>query len=138
MARADAGAGIAVKIFVEEDEVAPVRIGLELLLSPVHGSPAVRVAEEDAREASRDLGGDVPERQLLAGAGRILRLEPMAVEVIELLQRLDQQEVHGEPDGATPVRIAAEQSRRGFARLVVDAVLVALHLHDVRAILVEA
>src|SRR5687767_15446879 len=40
---------------------------------------------------------------------------PGAVEVVELLQRLDQQEVDREPDRAAPVRVAAEETRRRLA-----------------------
>src|SRR5439155_21568978 len=71
VAGADPGAGIAVEVLVEEDQVAPVRIGLEFVLHTVHGALAIRVAEEDARQAPRDLGGDVPQGQHLAGARRV-------------------------------------------------------------------
>src|SRR5215471_2852468 len=42
--------------------------------------------------------------------------------MMELLQRFDQQEIHREPDRSAPVRIAAEQTGRRFAWLIVDAV----------------
>ena len=51
VARAEAGAVVAVEVFVEQDVVAPVRIVLELLGAAVHRPPAVLVAQEDAREA---------------------------------------------------------------------------------------
>ena len=37
---------------------------------------------------------------------------------MELLQRLDQEEIDGKPDRPAPVRVAAEQARRRLARLV--------------------
>ena len=37
--RAEAGAVVAVEVFVEEDEVPPVRVGLELLRSAVDRAP---------------------------------------------------------------------------------------------------
>ena len=46
--------------------------------------------------------------------------EVVAVVVVELLERLDQQVVDREPDRAAPVRVAAEQSRPRLGRLVVD------------------
>ena len=50
-----------------------------------------------------------PERHAAARAGRALDLEVVAVVVVELLQRLDQQVVDREPDRAAPVGVAAEQ-----------------------------
>ena len=48
MAGADAGAGVPVKVLVEEHVVPPVRVGLELLCVPEYGSAPVLVAQEDA------------------------------------------------------------------------------------------
>ena len=62
----------------------------------------------------------------MPGTGRTLHLEIIAEIVMELLQRLDHQEIHRKPDRAAPVRVAAEQSGRRLGRLVVDAVLVAV------------
>ena len=53
-----------------------------------------------------------------AGAGGAFDLEIVAVVVMELLQRLDDQVVDREPDRPAPVRVAAEHARIRFARLV--------------------
>ena len=47
MAGAKHGAGVAVKVFMEEDEVAPVGIGLELLRAAVNRSSAVFVLQSE-------------------------------------------------------------------------------------------
>ena len=48
---ADAPAGIAVKILVERDAILVVRIVLQRGLVAQHGALAVRVLQEDARQA---------------------------------------------------------------------------------------
>src|SRR5215469_8125217 len=55
MACSQARTVIAVKIFVKEDVVAPVRILLELLRCSVNRPLAVRIAQEDTRSAPSDL-----------------------------------------------------------------------------------
>ena len=50
MTRSDARAIVAVEIFVEEDEVAPVRIVLEQFDSSVERTVAVRSAPENGNE----------------------------------------------------------------------------------------
>src|ERR1043166_5035994 len=98
VAGSDARAVVAVEVLVEEDQVAPVWVTLKLLGPAVDGTAPGVVAEEDAREAPRDLAGDRPQVEHGAGAGRARDLERIAVEVVELLERLDQEIVHREPD----------------------------------------
>src|SRR5215468_4042132 len=50
VARAEACPVVAMEVLVEEDEVAPVRIVLELGGAAVHRPPAIRVAQENARQ----------------------------------------------------------------------------------------
>jgi hypothetical protein len=58
--------------------------------------------------------------------------------VVESLERLDDQEVDREPDRPAPVRIAAEQPRRGFGRIVVHAEFLPVHVQDVRPVPMNA
>jgi hypothetical protein len=53
MTGAKAGAGVAVEVFVKQDQVAPVWIALEDLLRAKNGTPAVFPAQKRARQASR-------------------------------------------------------------------------------------
>ena len=57
MAGAQPGAIVAVEVFVEEDVVAPVGIGLELLGAAIDGPPAMFIAQEDPAKPIRDLLG---------------------------------------------------------------------------------
>src|SRR5579884_754973 len=64
VAGAYAGPIVSVKVFVEMDVVAPVRVLLELAESAKHRSSAVARAQEDARQPTGDLRGDIPQRSL--------------------------------------------------------------------------
>ena len=53
MARAKARSIVAVKIFVEEQMVTPVRVGLKLLLPAVHRPSAIVISQKNTREAAQ-------------------------------------------------------------------------------------
>src|SRR6185503_12263438 len=103
-------------------EIVPLRVRLKEVDVAKYGSAAAVVLQEDARQPARDLLGDFPERQQSTRSGRTLDLVGVAEVMMKLLQRLDDQEVDGEPDRAAPVRVAAEQPAARFGRLVVDPV----------------
>src|SRR5688572_21619641 len=98
MAGADATPSVAVEVLVERHQVAPVRIPLEQLDLAEHGAAAVVVAQEYALQAPRDVGRDLPQRRLLAGARRCLDQKVVAVVVVKLLNCLDEQEIDRKPD----------------------------------------
>src|SRR5437879_467715 len=85
----NAGAVVAVEVLVEEDEVAPVRIGGEALHAAVDRAPPIRVAQEDPRESPGELRGDLPQGHHLPRPRRELDLQLAAIEVVEALERLD-------------------------------------------------
>src|SRR3954452_15674398 len=98
------------EVFVERDQIPPVRIALEELLLPEDRPQPLLVTQEGARESPRQLHRDLIQGQELAGARRTLNLEIVAVVMVELLERLDNQVVDGKPDRAPPVRVAAKQA----------------------------
>src|SRR5258708_27269320 len=59
-------AGVAVEIFVEQDEIAPVRIGLEHAALAVGRALAGIVPEEKADQPPREVGRHVPQGNLVA------------------------------------------------------------------------
>src|SRR5271169_6674554 len=63
VASADARAVVAVEVFVKREQVAPVWITLELLRAAKHRAPPVAVAQEDARQALRDLDSNLPQAE---------------------------------------------------------------------------
>src|SRR5262245_11629305 len=83
VARAEASAIVAVEVLVEEDQVAPVRVVLELGCASVDRPLAARVAQEDAREPPRDLLRDLEKGHPVPGSRRALDRELVAVEGVE-------------------------------------------------------
>src|SRR5687767_4180831 len=72
VARAEAGAVVAVEILIERNAIAPVRVLLELFRAAEHRPPPRRIAQEDALQAIGDLGGHLEERHQPAGTGGTL------------------------------------------------------------------
>src|SRR5215203_5322165 len=104
---AEAHAGVAVEVFVEEDEVAPVWVGLKFFVPAVGGAAAVGVAREEADEAFGKAACHLVELNGRLAGGGALDGELLAVSFAELAQRLDHHEGRREPDGAAPVGVAA-------------------------------
>src|SRR5262249_60185486 len=88
--RAETLARVAVEVLVEEDQVAPVRVGLKALTRAVHRT-AAHPSQEDRRQTPRQLDRDVPERHHPPGPGGALHGEAVAEVIVEFLDRLDQQ-----------------------------------------------
>ena len=86
MTGADAGAVVAVEVFVKRNQVAPVGIALEFFRAPEDRTTPGLVARENPREPLRDLAGDFPERHHLARTGRALHLEALSQVKVGLLQ----------------------------------------------------
>src|SRR5919199_604223 len=82
MARADAGAGVAVEVLVKWNEVVPVRIGLKQFDVSEHRAAALLVVEKRARETTRDVGGDLPQRHHAARPCRTFHLVVVAEIVV--------------------------------------------------------
>src|SRR3974390_2085211 len=89
MARAEAGAIVAVEILIEEEVVAPVRILLELPGSAVNGAPSIVVLEEDASQPARNFLGHLVKSHATPGAGRTLDREFVAIVDVVLHQGPD-------------------------------------------------
>src|SRR5712664_2622830 len=138
MACADPGAVVAVKVFVEKDEVAPVRVALKKLGAARYGPAAFRIAEKNMNEPPGNFRGDLPEIGFAAGMRGALNFEIFPEVVVKFLERFHKQIVDRKPNRPAPVRISAEQARRGFGRLVIDAVRISVHVNFVRMVLMEA
>ena len=65
VARADARAVVAVEVFVEGNEVAPIGIGLKLLDVAEYRATLITVSQKDPRESCRDLASNFPKPQHL-------------------------------------------------------------------------
>src|SRR5262249_53416879 len=125
MACANSSAVVAVKVFVEQDQVAPVRVFLKLCGSSKNRPVTIAATKEGPGKAPGKLGGYFPQRHHISGAGRALDFEIVAQVMVKLLKRFDDQVVDREPDGASPVGIAAEEARARFGGRRLGAVVCA-------------
>src|SRR6266511_460128 len=101
----EAGAGVAVEVLVEEDQVVPRWVLLQLAVAAEDGAPALLVPQEQRDQAARELVRDLGEVEKPAGAGRALDAEPRAEEAVVDAQHLDEQEVDRVLDRPAPVRV---------------------------------
>src|SRR5262245_10748966 len=88
---AEPAAGVAVVVFMEQDVVLEMRIGLHLLVAAEDGAASLVVAPEDADEAAAQVIGNLLQRYLAAGADRTFDPELVAIEVVVLVEALDEQ-----------------------------------------------
>src|SRR5262249_15447991 len=90
MIRADAGAVVAVEVFVKQNEVAPVRIAMEKFQTARGWTPSIFAAHKNTTEAPGKFAGDLPKIRLRFGTRRAGNSEVFAIIVMKLLQRFDQ------------------------------------------------
>src|SRR5437867_8577163 len=109
MAGAQALAGFAVEIFVEQYQVPPMRVGGPARIVAMAGAAAAVVGKKNTRQPSRQLAVNLVQCQPYSGTGGTLDFEMVAVEVVIALQRLDQEVIGWKPDRPAPVRVAAEK-----------------------------
>src|SRR5271170_3808705 len=113
---ADAAANVTVKILVEGNAVLIIRIGLQRRLMTQYGALAVGVLQENARQAARQFRGHLIDVEEPPRSRRAFHGEVLAVVMMKLLQRFDDEEIERKPNRPAPIGIAAELPRFGFAR----------------------
>src|SRR5262245_9111089 len=109
MAGAASASGFSMEVFVEEHEVAPVRVSREAAVRPVAGAVSVLGAQEQPCKSSCQFFGDFGEVLHLAGTGRKLDAKIVAVKVVIAFESFYQEVVQREPNWPAPVRVAAEE-----------------------------
>src|SRR5581483_5664573 len=109
MACTTASPGIPVEVFVKQEMVAPVGVGLIQPHVSEDGSASVRVACENSLQPAAQLIRDLAQRPHLTRPSRTLDQKIVAVIHMEFFQRFDEQVVDRKPDWSAPVRVAAEE-----------------------------
>ena len=94
---------IAVEVFIEKDQVAPMGVALEFLHASVDRSTSRLVTQENGGQASGKFCRDLFQVQQVAGTGGKLHFERIPIKVMKRLKRLDKQVIERQPDRAAPV-----------------------------------
>src|SRR5262245_49435677 len=98
MTGAEAGAVVAVKVLVEENQIAPVRILLEHARAAKHRTTAVGAAEKNVSQTPGDIFGHLIKVHAPARPGGALDQEFVAVVGVVLQKRADDQTIDRHPD----------------------------------------
>src|SRR5580704_6885161 len=95
--------GVSIKEFIEGHVITEILIFLEARVKSIYLANSFTVLEEDFRQAIGEFHCDLVDGEKYSRPRGALDFEIVAVIVVELLQRLDDEEVHRKPDGTTPV-----------------------------------
>src|SRR5215468_3664221 len=121
---------IRMKVLVEEDVVTPVLIAPPTVKA-MSRAASVLVADEQARQPSRELLADLEESQLASRADRTLDLEVVAQVGILVDEGADEHELHGHPDRAAPVGVTPQHPTVRVTRDISDPVLLSARVEDI-------
>src|SRR6516165_148965 len=100
--------------------VSKVGVVLKAAVVAEYGPLPIRIPEEDPVQAGSELVGDLVDRVMPTRTRWTLHFEIVAVVVVELLERFNDQVIHRHPDRSAPIRVSAKESRRGLAGLILD------------------
>src|SRR5690348_4271860 len=123
---------VPVKIFIEQNQIAPVRVRLKNVRPAVNRTPPVLPSKKNTRQPPRNLRRRFPKRHLPPGKRRKFNRELLAIIKVEALQRLNQQKIRRKPHWPAPVRISSKERRRGFCRFVIHNVLMPIQRQNKR------
>src|SRR5438876_6455646 len=98
MAGAAAAAGFAVEIFVEKNEIAPVRIVRVFPNLAMTRARALLVRQKDAPKPACQFTRYLLECRHVSGTGRALDFERFAIKQVITFERCDDQKVDREPN----------------------------------------
>src|SRR5258708_35459833 len=108
MTRAQPLSILAVKVFVEGDQVFPEWIERELIDRTMNRSAPRCIGQKNPRQTTRYLVRHLFEIHHLAGTGRAFDEKIFAVKMMVPLECLDDQKVHRKPYRAAPIGISTE------------------------------
>ena len=138
MACAKTAAGFAVEVFVEQNEITPVRVGAVFVNFSVTRALASFIRQKDAREPARKLLRDFLECEHFSRTYWTLYFQLIAIEMVVAFERFDEQVIDRKPDRAAPVRVAAEKVAGAFAGHVIHAMFLVPRSEDVGFVAMDA
>jgi hypothetical protein len=97
------------EVLVEEDEVLPKGVLRVSTIIPVTGAASLLVSQEEQAEATRKFIGYLLESHESPASRWTFDGEGVPVEGVVAIERLNHEEVNGEPHRSTPVGVASEE-----------------------------
>lgn len=134
---AETTARVAVEELVEPQVILPVLIEIEQIGMAVDSPAPFVISCKQMLHSVLEFLGDMTQVHVITRTGWTLDLERVAVEHVETEERLDQQEVHTEPNRPTPIAITAEKSAVRIPGYVAHLESLAIHVHRIRVFLVK-
>jgi hypothetical protein len=103
MGRAEPTTGIAMEVLVEMNVIAEVWVVLDARSIARQRAAAVRITQKQTADAPSELAGHLMDREMPTGSRRALDEELVAVVMVKLLERFDDQKIERQPDRTPPV-----------------------------------
>lgn len=125
------------EVLIEQDVIAPVGIGLELLRPAENRPSIVFISLENPDQPPGDLLAHLIQVHHISRTGRTLHFKVIAVVEIVLQQGAVDQRIDWEPDRTSPVGVASEHAGVRLSWKVIHTVLLAFDVEDVRMLLVN-
>jgi len=119
---------------VEEHVIPEMGITIELRVPTIRSSASIHIPPKDVDNAMLDLFCNLAQWHSVATPSGALDLEVVPIVLVEALKRLDQQEVGRQPDGSTPIRVAAKHPRVRVTGPVRDFIVLSVDVHRVRMV----
>src|SRR5206468_8641910 len=95
MARAQAGPVVGVEIFEKIEVIAPLWIGLKLLVTSVNRPYSVFVRQKDCREAVGNILADIKQVHQVVRTGRERDLQCVAIVQVKIQESANDQDIKG-------------------------------------------
>ena len=108
MTRTAAATGFAVKVLIEKDEIAPVRVVRVLRNVAMTRPRALFIGHKNASQAAREFPRYFLKGSHISGASRALDFERFTIEEVITLERFDDQEINWKPNRPAPVGVATK------------------------------
>lgn len=136
MTRSQSSSVIPMEKLVEMNVILEMGISVKLGITTVHCSSTMFVSGEDMDKTMLNFFCRAGEGHVVSASCRTFDSETIAVILVESLERLDEQKIDGEPDGASPVGVTTKHAGARIAWPVANTKFVAIDVHREGVIMV--
>ena len=103
-------AGAPMKIFMEEDIVMEMGIGLKFGAISENRAVPLGIVFKNTHKTLRNLCSNIPQVHKVSRASGTLNFEVVAIVVVVFLERLDQKHIQGKPDRTAPIGVPSKKA----------------------------